>query len=317
LPRHQELVQSLLDYDLIGFQTADSRDAFTDYIVDSVDGRVVAGCQISALGKTSRIGVFPIGIDAAEFAAAVRSAAAESLAAEMRVSSAGRHMILGVDRLDYSKGLEERFLAYEQFLKDQPERSEGVFLLQIATLSRDGVEAYQDLRARLEAISGRINGAYSTVSWVPLRYVNRSYRRDELAGVYRAAHIGLVTPLRDGMNLVAKEFVAAQDPDDPGVLILSETAGAAAELTDALIINPLSREDLAEAILRGLAMPLRERKARWTNLMSCVQTQTVQAWRDDFVRTLRAGPEEQFLTDVVVGRTGGRSAGIRRGRSKG
>ena len=242
LPRHQELVKSLMDYDLIGFQTEDSRDAFREYIIQSVHGSAEPDGTIKAFGKTSRIGAFPIGIDTAEFAEAVESESAHTYERQMRDSADGRKMILGVDRLDYSKGLEERFLAYEQFLEDAPGLREKVFLLQIATLSREDVGAYQDLRSRLDTVSGRINGAFATIDWVPLRYVNRSYRRDELAGLYRAADIGLVTPLRDGMNLVAKEYVAAQDPENPGVLILSEFAGAAAQMHDALIVNPFSRE---------------------------------------------------------------------------
>jgi trehalose 6-phosphate synthase len=195
-------------------------------------------------------------------------------------------MIIGVDRLDYSKGLEERFLAYEQFLQDNPDLHEKVFLLQIATPSREDVEAYQEIRGRLDGVSGRINGAFSTVDWVPIRYVNRGYRRDQLAGIYRAAKLGLVTPLRDGMNLVAKEYVAAQDPEDPGVLILSRFAGAAEQMGEALIVNPFSREDVSDAILRGLAMPLAERRRRWDRLMADLRTSDVSAWRDDFVRAL-------------------------------
>jgi trehalose 6-phosphate synthase len=204
---------------------------------------------------------------------------------------AGRKMIVGVDRLDYSKGLEERFLAYEQFLADNPGELEKVFLLQIATPSRDEVEAYQEIRARLDAVSGRINGAYATVDWVPIRYVNRAYRRHELAGVYRAADVGLITPLRDGMNLVAKEYVAAQDADDPGVLILSKMAGAAEQMGEALIVNPLSREDMSDAIRRALSMPRDERVRRWRSLMDGVEKNDVIAWRDAFVDALRrAGP---------------------------
>ena len=286
LPRHRDLVSAVLEYDLIGFQTEDSRDAFRDYVVYSLHGTVDADGLVNALGKTSRIGVFPIGIDVDEFEEATASEAATSSCRRMRKSAAGRKMILGVDRLDYSKGLEERFLAYEQFLADHPDLSEQVFLLQIATLSRDEVDAYQDLRARLDTISGRINGAHATMDWVPLRYVNRAYRRDELAGIYRAADVGLVTPLRDGMNLVAKEYVAAQDPRDPGVVILSEFAGAAAQMSAALIVNPMSREDVAEAIRRALSMPRRERKARWETLMAEIRTTSVTAWRDDFVSAL-------------------------------
>jgi trehalose 6-phosphate synthase len=196
-------------------------------------------------------------------------------------------MLLGVDRLDYSKGLEERFLAYERFLDDNPDRAEQVFLLQIATPSRIEVDVYKDLRARLDTISGRVNGTHATVDWVPLRYVNQPYRRDELSGIYRAADVGLVTPLRDGMNLVAKEYVAAQDEKDPGVLILSQFAGAAAQMKDALIVNPLSPEDVGDAIRRGLDMPVAERRRRWQSLMQGITRNDVTAWRDAFVSALR------------------------------
>lgn len=286
LPRHKDLAAALLDYDLIGFQTADSCDAFQGYVTETLGGRILPGGIVDLLGRRVRIGAFPIGIDVADFRRSADSATAQAVHRRMRRSMTGRKMILGVDRLDYSKGLEERFLAYEQLLADDAELREAIFFLQIATLSRDEVEAYQDLRARLDAVSGRINGAYATVDWVPLRYVNRSYRRDELAGVYRAAHVGLVTPLRDGMNLVAKEYVAAQDPDDPGVLVLSQFAGAAEQMDAALIINPFSREDVAEAIRQAFSMPKPERIARWRELMDGVETQNVSRWRDDFLAAL-------------------------------
>ncbi|MBS0412070.1 MAG: alpha,alpha-trehalose-phosphate synthase (UDP-forming) [Proteobacteria bacterium] len=288
LPRHADLASALLDYDLIGFQTADDRDAFAGYLTQSAQGLVTSQGHVSAFGKQSRIGAFPIGIDTTDFQRAATSPTAVTAFRAMRRSMAGRKMILGVDRLDYSKGLEERLLAYEQLLSDRPDTLEKVFLLQIATLSRDDVDAYQDLRARLDAVSGRINGAFATVEWVPIRYVNRSYRRDQLAGIYRAAQVGLVTPLRDGMNLVAKEYVAAQDPDNPGVLVLSEFAGAAAQMTEALIVNPFSREDMAEAIRRALTMPKSERRRRWRSLMDGVARDSVEMWRDRFVAALEA-----------------------------
>jgi trehalose 6-phosphate synthase len=199
-----------------------------------------------------------------------------------------------VDRLDYAKGLEERMLAYEQFLNDNPERLGSVEYLQIAPPSREGVGAYQDIRARLDAHSGRINGEFSTINWTPIRYVIRSYGRDELAGIYRVARVGLVTPLRDGMNLVAKEYVAAQSPRDPGVLILSRFAGAAAQMGQALIVNPYSREDVSDAIRRALSMELPERRQRWESLMEGVQRNDVTAWRDDFVNALEAARSEPF-----------------------
>jgi len=286
LPHHEDLVRALLDYDLIGFQAEDHREAFAEYVAHAPGGEVDEDGVVTAWGKTSRIGAFPIGIDCKDFMAAVKSKPARAAYEVIRQSMAGRKMILGVDRLDYSKGLEERFVAYEQFLSDNPEQQEQVFLLQVATPSREEVAEYQDIRSRLDMVSGRINGAFATIDWVPIRYVNRPYRRDQLAGLYRAAQVGLVTPLRDGMNLVAKEYVAAQDPKDPGVLILSEFAGAAEQMREALIVNPFDREEMAEAIRQALAMPLEERFERWRALMDGVEKDDVTAWRDAFVRKL-------------------------------
>ena len=293
LPRHAELVKALFDYDLIGFQTRDSLSAFQDYVVQSAGGVLEVAGWARAFGRRARLGAFPIGLDAAAFAAAAVNEAALAWRERMQTSLAGRRMIIGVDRLDYSKGLEERFLAYEQFLVAAPEMQEQVFMLQIATPSRDEVPAYQEIRSRLDAVSGRINGAFATADWVPVRYVNRTYRRDELAGLYRSAALGLVTPLRDGMNLVAKEYVAAQDPRDPGVLVLSQFAGAAEQMTQALLVNPFSREEMADAIARGLAMPRAERLRRWESLMDDVTSHDVTDWRDSFVRALEATPARE------------------------
>jgi trehalose 6-phosphate synthase len=286
LPRHLELVEAFFAYDLIGFHTHDYRDAFADYVVfeanGDFDGRIAR-----AFDQSVQVGVFPIGIDVEEFRRSREGERALAWYERTAASKLNRRMLLGVDRLDYTKGLEERFLAYERFLADNPDRAEQVFFLQIATPSRTAVDAYKDLRARLDTISGRVNGTHATVDWVPLRYVNKSYRRDELVGIYRAADIGLVTPLRDGMNLVAKEYVAAQDEADPGVLILSEFAGAAEQMRDALIVNPLSPEDVSDAIRRGLDMPGPERRRRWQSLMDGVVRNDVTAWRDAFVSALR------------------------------
>jgi len=288
LPRHRQLVEALFAYDIIGFQTEDWLDAFKDYVVSEIGGEVLADGRIRAFGKTVRAGAFPIGIDAEDYAQLSASEAAIESEMRMRDSAAGRQMIVGVDRLDYSKGLEERFYGYEQLLIDHPELREQVFLLQIAPTSRDDVDSYQEMRGELEGLSGRINGEFGTMDWVPVRYVNKSHRRDELAGIYRAAAVGLVTPLRDGMNLVAKEYVAAQDPEDPGVLILSRFAGAASQMRDALIVNPFSREEMSEALCRALSMPLDERKAHWQALKTGVMRDDVNAWRDAFVEQLKA-----------------------------
>jgi trehalose 6-phosphate synthase len=299
LPNHGELADALFDYDLVGFQTEDSLQAFQEYVVDEIGGSVKDGCA-TGFGRRVRVGAFPIGLDTQTFEAAANGEVARDWCERMHVSMGGRKLIMGVDRLDYSKGLEERFLAYEEFLDKTPEAHERVSLLQIATPSRNDVPTYQEIRARLDAVSGRINGAYATVEWVPIRYVNRSYRRDELAGMYRAADVGLVTPLRDGMNLVAKEFVAAQDETDPGVLILSQFAGAAEQLHEALIVNPFSREEVSDAIRRALAMPVEERRRRWESLVAGVRTDDVAAWRDRFVAALRESPKVRQQLEVVA-----------------
>lgn len=288
LPRHQELVEALFAYDLVGFQTHEYRQAFEEYVLNEAGGVVVGERRLRAFGRTMRVGAYPIGVDAKEFAELARSPRAQRTYDVMAAHTAFRKMIVGVDRLDYSKGMEERFLGFERLLADHPDLRREVLFLQIAPLSRESVDAYQEIRARLDALSGRINGEHADIDWNPVRYVNRNYRRDELAGVYRAAKAALVTPLRDGMNLVAKEFVAAQDPQDPGVLVLSRFAGAANQLQDALIVNPNSAEEIAEALHRALTMPLAERIDRWRALFDNVQREDVTAWRDAFVGDLAA-----------------------------
>ena len=288
LPGHRKLVEALFHYDVVGFQTEDNLSAFTGYLVNEIGVAPPDNSGVvAAFGRRTRVGAFPIGIKPDDFSEGALSPGGRESFARMQESMAGRKMIVGVDRLDYSKGLEERFLAYEQFLATHEAQREKVFMLEIATLSRDAVEAYQDLRGRLDAIAGRINGAYGTMDWVPLRYVNTGYRQDELAGIYRAAGVGLVTPLRDGMNLVAKEYVASQDPEDPGVLILSRFAGAAAQMGSALIVNPYDRDEVAGAIQRALTMGYAERRRRWEKLMENVVSEDIAAWRESFVEALK------------------------------
>jgi len=293
LPRHQQLVEAMFDYDLVGFQTADFRQAFEEYVLSEAGGEQTGPGRLRAFGRELEVGAFPIGLDSADFARMLKTSKARRMRDLMTACTVFRHLIVGVDRLDYSKGLEERFLGFERFLTESPDMRREVLMLQIAPVSRESVEAYQEIRARLDALSGRINGEFADVDWAPFRYVNKNYRRDELAGIYGAARVGLVTPLRDGMNLVAKEFVAAQNPDDPGVLILSRFAGAARQLKDALLVNPNSPEELAEALRRALSMEKDERIRRWRGLFETVQREDVAAWRDAFVSTLAGSPEHE------------------------
>jgi len=285
LPQHEELVRCLMTYDLIGFHTEDWLDSFRSYILGQASGSE-SGDIFHAYGQSVRAGVFPIGIDAEAFIAAANGPEADAAHARIVHSIAGRKMLVGVDRLDYSKGIEDRFAAYERFLGEHPEWIGQAFLLQIAPPTRAGIGSYQDIRERLDALSGRINGAFADVDWVPLRYVNRAYPRGQLAGIYRAAAAALVTPLRDGMNLVAKEYVAAQNPDDPGVLILSKFAGAATQMDAALIINPFDGHEMMEAMQRALTMPLAERKQRWASLFEGVKRDDVLAWRERYIAAL-------------------------------
>jgi trehalose 6-phosphate synthase len=288
LPSHQALVLALFDYDVIGFQTEVWLESFLDYVTHEMGGAVGEDGAVTVGERTIRAIACPIGIDTEVFVGMANAPEASRIYDSMMISANGRAMIVGVDRLDYSKGVQERFLGYERFLGDRPEHAGGVFLLQIAPPSRGDVQSYQEIRASLEALSGRINGAFADVEWVPIRYVNRGYPRDQLAGIYRAARVGLVTPLRDGMNLVAKEYIAAQDPENPGVLILSRFAGAALQLDAAILINPYSAEEISDAIEQALFMPLAERIDRWRRLIDNVMREDVVWWRRTFTDALEA-----------------------------
>ncbi|MEC3911125.1 alpha,alpha-trehalose-phosphate synthase (UDP-forming) [Sphingobium sp. CR2-8] len=299
LPHHSKLVSTLFAYDVVGFHTEEWLESFRHYVEREMGG-TVDGDFVTVGDRTIQAVACPIGINAQEFAEAATSDAANDMSSLIRASLQDRTMIVGVDRLDYSKGLEERFGGYSRFLKDHPEHHRKVVLTQIAPPSRGEVESYQQIRATLDSLAGRINGEYSDVDWTPIRYVNQGYPRDKLAGIYRGAKIGLVTPLRDGMNLVAKEYVAAQDPDDPGVLILSRFAGAAMQLKDALLINPYSPEEMSDAILRALAMPLDERKRRWRSMMDSVEQQDISWWREAFTsRLMASGRDESPESETV------------------
>lgn len=287
LPHHTKLVSTLFAYDVVGFHTEEWLESFRHYVEKEMGG-TVDGDFVTVGDRTIQAVAFPIGIDARQFQDAAVSEDAQAMFKQVRASLQDRSLIIGVDRLDYSKGMDERFNGYARFLKDHPEHHRKVVLTQIAPPSRGEVESYRQIRAALDALAGRINGEYSNVDWTPIRYVNQGYPRDKLAGIYRAARVGLVTPLRDGMNLVAKEYVAAQNPDDPGVLILSRFAGAAVQLKDALLVNPYSPEEMSDAIKRALEMPLDERKRRWRAMMDSVEQQGISWWRKNFVDRLRS-----------------------------
>lgn len=292
LPPVRELIRALLAYDLVGFQTDADRDSFLEAVeVLWGDEARIAGDSVRLRDHTLRVGVFPIGVDVDEIAKSAAVAAMSPRVQRMTRGLAGRRLIIGADRLDYSKGLLERFEAYRRFLELSPEHLGHVTYLQIAPLGRQEVKAYARIRDALERKAGRINGAFADIDWTPIRYLNRNFPHEVLPGMLRESHVGLVTPVRDGMNLVAKEFIAAQDPADPGVLILSDRAGAANELRDALLINPYDTLGIAAAIRTALHMPLAERQARHERMEKTLRRNSIQVWRDTFLDALRdAGP---------------------------
>ena len=294
LPVYAELLRDLCSYDVLGFQTGNDLNSFRDSI-GYVWGRQAVRERdfVNVDGQRVKAAVFPIGVDVKAIQAESESSQKLESVQRMVASVRPRKLVIGVDRLDYSKGLMERFEAFRQFLERNPESRGKVSMMQIAPLSRADMSAYESIREQLEGLSGRINGEFSDTDWTPLRYLNRNFSHDALMGFMRAARACLVTPVRDGMNLVAKEYVAAQDPRDPGVLILSTLAGAARELTNALQINPYDMRGVAEAIQVALAMPLAERRQRHRAMMQVIRRNDIHAWHGKFVAELEKAGRAQ------------------------
>ena len=230
--------------------------------------------------------MFPIGVDVEGISRLAEEGIEHKQVQKLETSLGGRDLIIGVDRLDYSKGLRQRFLAYERLLEKYPNSQRLVTYMQIAPPTRTGVRTYDEIRAELEQVSGRINGRFSETDWVPIRYLNKGVARKPLMGMFRKAAVGLVTPVRDGMNLVAKEYLVAQDPEDPGVLVLSTLAGAARELDAAVIVNPHDRDDVADGIATAINMPLEERRTRHARMLEILKANDINAWRTRFVDAL-------------------------------
>ena len=296
LPGHERLLPLLAKYDVVGFQTDGDAQNFVRYLASecpqvrqlySVErtGRTVV---VSKDGHQTLIGSFPVSIEPRAFARLARRNAQSSLVKKVVASLGGRTLVIGVDRLDYTKGLVQRFDAFELFLKGQTESQGSVTYLQIVPRNRSEIPEYSEHEEALRSAAGRINGQYGEVSWTPIRYVNRVYSRSALAGLYRIARVGLVTPLRDGMNLVAKEYVAAQDPENPGVLILSRFAGAAVSLQRALLVNPSDAESVAGRLAQALAMPLRERRERHEALFANLCDYDIDRWHREFLAALQS-----------------------------
>jgi trehalose 6-phosphate synthase len=278
IPEHAHLARCLAAYDLVGLQTKADVSNLIDYLVNGVFGNVTPDGRIRLFDRLLTIASYPIGIDVADFTRPRREVAL--------VQGRGVSRIIGVDRLDYTKGLPQKFKAFGQLLETNPQYRRQVVLTQIAPPTRENVGAYADIRNQLETLAGSINGRFGELDWVPIHYIHRAAPRRRLTAIYRSSRIALVTPLRDGMNLVAKEYVASQDSEDPGVLILSRFAGAVEELGDALIVNPYDIYATAEVIRTALEMSEEERRARHRALMSVIERNNLAAWCDSFLRGL-------------------------------
>lgn len=286
VPDHEKWFGALFDYDLVGFQTEQDVLNFVTYVETQLGGKDLGDYRYELNGKQLTAKAFPIGIDPDAF-----RQMAVTPEAEQRIKSLDRpikrNYVIGVDRLDYSKGLPDRFRAFRRFLERHPQNMKTAVLMQVAPPTREELTAYADIKVELEQLSGSINGEFGDFDWMPVRYIHRTLPRDTLAALFRASKIGLVTPLRDGMNLVAKEYIAAQEADDPGVLILSQFAGAAEDLKEAVIVNPYHVEEVADAIQAAIDMPLAERKERYEALMRRVRDRDVEGWRRSFLNHLR------------------------------
>ncbi len=286
LPNHEQLIPALGHYDLVGFQTETDVTNFSRYLVNECGLKRVNGDRFAFGDRVVQVGQFPVGVETEALQRLSRRAIESGFVREVLESLSGRGMIIGVDRLDYTKGIPERMDAYERFLTNFPDWRGKVTYLQITPRSRTGIPEYADISRKVGEAVGRINGAFGEASWTPLRYINKAHSRTALAGLYRAARAALVTPLRDGMNLVAKEYVATQNPEDPGVLILSRFAGAASECSAALLVNPYDPEGVAIAVNRALSMPLSERRQRQEHNYRVLVDNDITHWAERFLRLL-------------------------------
>lgn len=296
LPWRRQVVEGLLGADLVGFQRSGDAANFVRVVRRFTDlttrGPLVAVPGPDGTERQVRASAFPISIDSGRFDALARTQAVRDRAAEIRASLGDPQvMLLGVDRLDYTKGIRHRIKAFGELLAEGRLRVPEAVLVQVASPSRQNVEAYQQLREEVELLVGRINGEHGTIGAVPISYLHHSYPPEEMAALYLAADVMLVTSLRDGMNLVAKEFVAAC-VDDRGVLVLSEFTGAADELAGALLVNPHDIDGLKDAVERAARMDPREMRSRMRKLRRRVMSDDVRRWSQTFLRTLEAAPRE-------------------------
>ncbi len=287
IPHYDYLLRSLCAYDVVGFQTQSDVEAFESCLRQPMFNATLDDTNAIQLpGGRMIADAFPIGIDVDEVQQAASHALATKKVRKMAKSLDDRDLLIGVDRLDYSKGLRKRFKSYERLLLKYPNCQNSLVFMQIAPPTRVGVRTYDDIRSELEQETGRINGRFADTDWVPIRYLNKGIDRNTLMGFFRVATSALVTPVRDGMNLVAKEFVAAQDPENPGIPVVSSLAGAAWELDAAIIVNPYDKDDVADGIASAITMSLEERRERYESMIATLRHNDIHAWRTRFVQAL-------------------------------
>jgi trehalose 6-phosphate synthase len=286
LPVHDTIMRGLAAYDLVGLQTDYDVENFAGCMIREGFGKALGDNWYESYEHRFQVGAFPIGLDTAIFEKMAEEGSKNPIVKRTAQSLNDRDLVIGVDRLDYSKGIGQRIEAFSRFIEMSPSSKGKVTFLQITPKSRSEVPEYADMQKEIAELTGRVNGQFGDVDWVPIRYVNKTISRAALAGLYRIARAGIVTPLRDGMNLVAKEFVAAQDPENPGVLVLSRFAGAAREMDGALIVNPYDTEATANAIGRAISMPIEARRERYNSMMPNLRKHDVVAWCRDYLEAL-------------------------------
>jgi len=290
LPIAKELLSCMCHFDVVGFQTDDDLVNFQDAAQRSLNAEKIEKYGLKIKDHLLYANTYPIGVDFEAIQEYVNCIKKKALFAPAFSHKTEQLMIVGADRIDYSKGLMEKMEAYEQFLSKYPQHHHNVSMVQIATLSRADDPDYIKLRESLERKICHINGLHGEMDWLPVHYLNKNLVHGELMKLFRSSRVCLVTSLRDGMNLVAKEYVAAQNPNDPGVLILSELAGASVQLTDALIINPYDVDSIADALAQAIAMPLNERINRHQKMLQIIKHSTIQHWRTNFIESLLDKP---------------------------
>lgn len=287
LPAHRKIFEPMAGYDLVGVQTQKDRRALEDYFLRELGAQARLADRLRMVdGRTFRLGVFPASVATRSLAGSAAQSASSQETRDLNVSLGGKALIIGVDPPDYTQGLLQKFHAFAHLLESRPELAAKITLMQIAPCSGHQTGPYTGIRKELERYAGHLNGKFATPEWVPLRYINRSVQPSVLVGYYRAARVALVTPLRDGMSLVAKEYIACQDPSDPGVLVLSRFAGGADELEGALLVNPADTKEVADALLEALRMPLSARRNRWRTMMRALHSNDVENWRHTFLSAL-------------------------------